>query len=241
MTKYIKEFTIPYYDTDSGGLLRSEAILAYMAETSSWHSDSLGVGHKLLNSKGYGWMLNRWEAEFIGYPKAKDNVVIETWTSSFDRFYATREFTMKNAEGKILAKAATQWIFLDMNKKKPVRIPLEIQERYSFVDENHFEGYTQLKSFESSDGSLITVRRSDIDTNQHVNNIRYVEWMQEGIPDKIIDNKRISKLAANYRKEVLPGDTVLSSIRADDERADSYWHVISVNGETNAIGFTQWK
>lgn len=241
MTKYVKGFTIPYFDTDTSGLIRPETVLAYMAETSSWHSDSLGVGHMLLNCKGYGWMLNRWEAEFIGYPKAKEKVTIETWTSSFDRFYATREFTMRNAEGELLAKASTQWIFLDMNKKKPMRIPLEIRERYSFLEEINFKGFTHLESFEFSSGNMITVRKSDIDNNQHVNNIKYIEWMQEEIPNDVFDNRRIKKLAVNYRKEVLPGDSVMSSVTPDITIQGAFWHIISVNGETNALGYTQWK
>lgn len=215
--------------------------MEYMAETSSWHSDSLGVGHKLLNSKGYGWMLNRWEAEFIEYPEAKDTVVIETWTSSFDRFYATREFVMKNSVGKLFAKASTQWIFLDMNKKRPIRIPSDIQERYSFVKENNFEGFTQLKSFVPGEGETFSVRRSDIDNNRHVNNIRYIEWMQEKVPQDILDNKMIVRLAVNYKKEVLPGSKVLSAAMKDEAEGLSFWHVISVDGEINALGFTQWK
>lgn len=241
MTKFTKEFRIPYFDTDPRGILRPEIVLAYMAETSSWHSDSLGVGHKLLNANGYGWMLNRWEAEFIKLPQAKEKVIIRTWTSSFDRFYATREFNMEDEEGNLLAKASTQWIFLDMKKKRPIRIPKEIQEKYSFIEEHGFDGYTDLKPMDATEGRTISTRKSDIDNNNHVNNIRYIEWMLEQVPEDVLGNKDLKRLAVNYKKEVLLGDTVRSSLAVDPVNRGRLLHLISVDGETNALGMTEWK
>lgn len=241
MTKFMKEFLIPYFDTDPKGTLRPEIVLSYMAETSFWHSDSLGVGHKLLNAKGYGWMLNRWEAEFFMLPQAKERVVIMTWTSSFDRFYAAREFTMEDENSSLLAKASTRWIFLDMKKKRPIRIPGEIQEKYSFLNEHCFEGYTELKPLYVSEGSAITTRKSDIDNNNHVNNIRYIEWMLEQIPEDVLGSRSLKKLAVNYKKEVLLGDTISTSIAADPENEGRFLHLISVDGENNALGMTEWK
>lgn len=241
MTKFTKEFLIPYYDTDPKGVLRPEIVLSYMAETSSWHSDSLGVGHKLLNASGYGWMLNRWEAEFIELPKAKEKAIVKTWTSSFDRFYATREFNMEDERGNLLVKASTQWIFLDMKKKRPIRIPMEIQVKYSFIEEHGFDGYTDLKPFEAAAGRTITTRKSDIDNNNHVNNIRYIEWMLEKIPDEVSKDKKLKRLAVNYKKEVLLGDTIRSILTTDTVSGDRFFHLISVDGETNALGMTEWK
>jgi acyl-ACP thioesterase len=48
-------------------------------------------------------------------------------------------------------------------------------------------------------------------------------------------------LAVNYKKEVLLGDTVRSSIAADPENEGRFLHLISVDGENNALGMTEWK
>ncbi len=243
MSKYWKKFTIPYYDTNSEGYIKPENILSYMAETSSWHSDSLGLGFYELSKKNYAWMLLRWEAEILKYPKAKDNVVIGTWTSGFDRFYATREFVMIDESGDIVAKATTKWFFLDIKKRRPKRIPDEIQVKYSFVEEFNFPDFTDMDESTGDlvESRLMRVRRSDIDSNNHVNNIRYIEWMQEGLEDRVLDNMKLHKLGIVYKKEILPGDEFKTNWWRDEKRDKYFNHAISVNGELNAQGFTLWK
>jgi acyl-ACP thioesterase len=241
MAKYNKKFLIPYYDTDVKGKLKPESVLSYMAETSSWHSDNVGVGHKLLNANGYGWMLNRWEVEIYSLPSAKEEVTVQTWTSGFDKFYAERQFCMKDSSGADIAKASTQWIFLEMGKKRPRRVPDEIKEKYNFINEMNFSEYTELKPFDFEPGKIITTRRSDIDNNNHVNNIRYVEWMFEGIPQADIINKELFKIAIKFNKEIRLGDEVATFAIADSDKTTAYRHIISVKGEINAIGYTEWK
>ncbi|MCR3956865.1 MAG: thioesterase [Gudongella sp.] len=242
MSKYWKEFTIPYYDTDGEGYIRPENILAYMAETSNWHSDSLEVGFSELSKHGHAWMLLRWEAEIVKYPRAKDRVRVGTWTSSFDRFYATREFVLTNEEGILLAKATTKWFFLDIKRRRPKRIPEDLQRSYSFVEEFNFPDFTEMKDLDGdiAESGPFRARRSDIDNNNHVNNIRYIEWLQEGLGEEIYLSKRIQRLGIIYKKEVLLGDSFSTGFIMDEDRPGHINHVISVDGETNALGYTQW-
>ncbi|MGM0397064.1 MAG: acyl-[acyl-carrier-protein] thioesterase [Bacillota bacterium] len=242
MSKFWKKFTIPYYDTDSEGYIRPENILAYMAETSNWHSDYLHVGFEDLARNNQAWMLLRWEAQFNRYPKAKEEVSIGTWTSGFDRFYATREFVLTDKNGELLAKATTKWVFLDLEKRRPRRIPEEIQERYSFVEEFNFPRLTEMKqlSGEIVETGPIRVRKSDIDNNNHVNNIRYIEWMQEGLPEEIYNDMRIHRLGIVFKKEILLGDSFVTLWRKGEEEGHLD-HLISVHGEQNAQGYTLWK
>jgi acyl-ACP thioesterase len=242
MSKYWKEFTIPYYDTDREGYIKPENILAYMAETSNWHSDSLKVGFEDLSSNGHAWMLLRWEAEILKYPRAKDRVRVGTWTSGFDRFYATREFVLTGEEGDLLAKATTKWLFLDIEKRRPKRIPEDIQRSYSFVEEFNFPHFTEMKEVHEDivESKPYRVRRSDIDNNDHVNNIRYIEWMQEGLDKEILGNMRIKRLGIVYKKEVLLGDSFTVGWAEKEGESGHIDHVISVDGETNAQGYTKW-
>ena len=242
MSKYWKEFTIPYYDTDREGYIKPENILAYMAETSNWHSDSLHVGFRELSKNGHAWMLLRWEAEILKYPRAKDRVRIGTWTSGFDRFYATREFVLTSQEGDLLARATTKWFFLDIDRRRPKRIPEEIQKSYSFVEEFNFPEFGAMKELEGDmkESGPFRVRRSDIDNNDHVNNIRYIEWIQEGLDGEVYQDMRIRRLGMVYKKEVLFGDSFMTGHMRDEENPNHMDHVISVDGEINAQAYTEW-
>jgi acyl-ACP thioesterase len=45
---------------------------------------------------------------------------------------------------------------------------------------------------------------SDIDTNGHMNNCRYIEWALDLIDLDVFKNKSIQYLAINYLKEIQP-------------------------------------
>ncbi|WP_409226775.1 acyl-ACP thioesterase domain-containing protein [Gudongella sp. SC589] len=123
MSKFWKEFTVPYYDTYREGYIRPENILAYMAETSNWHSDSLQVGFRELSRNGHAWMLLRWEAEILKYPRAKEKVRVGTWTSSFDRFYATREFVLTGGDGGAPCKGHHKMVLSGYRKEETKEDP----------------------------------------------------------------------------------------------------------------------
>lgn len=243
MKKYWKEFIIPYYDTDAEGYIKVENILLYMAETSSWHSDSLGVGVGKLSKKNYAWMLNNWEVEIFKFPKVKETVSIGTWASKLDRFFATREFAMVNTDGDIIAKASTKWFFIDIKRRRPIRIPVEIHKKYSCIEEFNLTEDSNIGKFSCDmiESRPVVVRKSDIDNNNHVNNIRYIEWMQEGFDSDIINDLRIYKLGIVYKKEILLGDTIISKYCENKNINGRFEHVISVNNKQNALGYTQWK
>jgi acyl-ACP thioesterase len=49
---------------------------------------------------------------------------------------------------------------------------------------------------------------SDIDYNGHVNNVRYIQWIQDSIDPAVLEQARQARLDINYLGEVKPGETV---------------------------------
>ena len=242
MTRYRKEFIIPYYDTDKKGFIQSAALLTYMGETSSLHSDSLNVGIEELRKHNYGWMLNRWRVRFYKYPRVKERIIVETWNSGIDRFYATREFKIFDDTENLLVNATSQWIFLDMDKKRPKRIPKDFNEIYSQEDEKLLHDYFDFSLGFETDSSLdLNVRKSDIDYNNHVNNVKYLDWMMEQIPLELDNSSKLYELDIHYKKEVVLGNLISSSLMKSEENPTIFLHKISHNSEIHALGRTVWK
>lgn len=245
MSKYKKEFIIYYCDSDKNGIVKPESLLIYMGETSSLHSDSLGVGINELRKHNYGWILNRWKVKFNKYPKVKDKIIIETWTSGFDKFYATREFVIFDENREELVRATTLWVFLNIEKKRPIRIPKEFNSKYNILDEKLFNDY-----YDFGDNILIdrysdfNVRKSDIDYNDHVNNVNYLNWMLEVIPEEIDEKYNLVELDIHYKKEIKLGQSILTSINKGNLNGSKmeFIHNTIEKGqhEVNAFGRTLW-
>uniref|UniRef100_A0A6N2M3L1 Acyl-ACP thioesterase-like C-terminal domain-containing protein n=1 Tax=Salix viminalis TaxID=40686 RepID=A0A6N2M3L1_SALVM len=56
-------------------------------------------------------------------------------------------------------------------------------------------------------------KRSDLDMNHHVNNVRYVNWMLETIPRKFLENYRLTRITLEYRRECSSSDMVQSLVK----------------------------
>lgn len=241
--KYRKEFIIPYYDSDKNGTVFPTSLLAYMGETSSFHSDFLGVGINELRKRNYGWMLNRWKVIFHRYPKVKEKIIVETWTSGFDKFYATREFVIFDENNKIVGQATTLWIFLDIIRKRPIRIPKEFNDIYDILDEKLLHNFYDFNQDFIEDKKLIfNVRKSDIDYNNHVNNVKYLNWMLEVVPDNIEDDYLLSEFDILYKKEVTYGNQIQSLLSKEiGEEYKEFIHRINGDEEVSCLGRTVWN
>lgn len=242
MTKYSRDFVIPYYECNKTGLVRPASILAYMAEVSTLQSDCLGVGIVELLNNNQAWMLNRWRVKFLKYPKAQERIKVETWCSSIDRFYALREFAVYNESGEKIIKASTQWVLVDTLKKRPKRVPQDMIEIYGSISEKHFEDFYDFRADFDTDmenAEDFHVRKSDIDCNNHVNNVKYLGWIVEPIPLEIDENNLLYELEIMYKKQIKYGELICSSyIKSDEE--NTFLHKISNGEEVNALGKTKW-
>lgn len=241
MNKYYKEFTIADVDTDDEGFMKVDRILSYMAETSTWHTNALGLGIDEIRKNNYGWMLIKWELQIINYPKARDTVTIVTWTSGFDKFYAFREFEILDSSGILITKASSLWVFLDINKRRPIRIPSDIIQNYSTSQQKSFDDFSNIEI----EGNLLyksdefKVVEDDLDENNHVNNIRYIEWLFLGLAEKEKEY-RITRLAINYKKELLLGDCLFTEV-IKSKQEDKLYHRISTSKKINALALSFWE
>ncbi|AEF93400.1 acyl-ACP thioesterase [Desulfotomaculum nigrificans CO-1-SRB] len=242
--KYRKEFEVHYYEINQFEEATPVAVLNYLEETAVAHSESVGVGISKLKSQGVAWMLNRWHIKMEKYPLWNEKIVIETWPSRFERFYATREFNIRDSYDHIIGRASSLWVFLNIEKKRPLRIPDKIKDAYGTdphraIDEPFGELYNLDDSVEKKE---FRVRRSDIDTNNHVNNAKYVDWVLETIPAEIYHNYTLASLEVLYRKEVAFGATIWAGCQGIGKGLNPvYAHSIMNQDGNLALARTMWQ
>ncbi len=242
---YKKDFEVRYYEIDKFQKATLLTLLNFLEEAAICHSEAAGFGVSRLLEMGRGWVLNRWLLEIDDYPRLGDTVTVETWPSFIEKFYSIREFSVWDRSGRDIVKARSLWIFLDINKRRPVRIPSDFPEAYGFNDkkalERDFSDFEHVEKFDFSAG--FNVRRSDIDTNNHVNNARYVEWMLETTPFDVYESGSPSEIEIIYKKETGLGRSVVSKCAFVDGVPGQFYHSITdaESGIELAAGKIMWR
>ena len=101
------------------------------------------------------------------------------------RLIATRCFQGADGAGAEVLQAHSEWLYVDMKAQKIAKLPetfadLVPADTPDILFDDIGGKFTQLPEVTSS--VEIRVRQSDLDFNDHVNNVHYVEWMLETMP-----------------------------------------------------------
>lgn len=211
MSKYEVNFTVNNFECNKFGLLSEVNFLKFLGESALIHSDSCSLEEKLNQNKNTAWMIQKWKVEINKYPKALDNIEIKTWSSDTYKFYASREYEVYLAKDKI-AKASSVWLYIDLDRRMPTRIPKKFKELFALEENRIFEDYANL-DYDISDFKEVAyeeiVKREDIDYNNHVNNAVYFKWMIESIEDKYYEEYILKDVEILYKKETMYKDRIL--------------------------------
>lgn len=203
-------FKIHTYDVDFKNKVRLSSIFNYMQEAATNHANHLKIGYDNLLEEDLFWVLSRVKIEIIHLPKLGDEIRIETWPKGTDKLFALRDFKIFNSENKIIAKATTAWLIIDSNKMRPKR-PKLYTEKLPYLNVEHALCEVPSKITWSDKPQFVFEKKvgySDIDINQHMNNVKYVELLMDSFPQSIFEEKQICSMQINFTSECKFGDII---------------------------------
>ncbi len=244
--RFIRSNEVHCYEIGSNGEATPIALLGYLEDAALSNTDAVGNGVESMKAAGAAWILNRWMLSVERYPSLGERITVATWPSSFERFYARREFTVLDADSKPLARASSLWIYLNTERKRPARIPGELAKVYCMRPDRALDmEFTDINAeVESEFEREFFVRRNDIDINLHVNNKKYVEWLLESVPDETYEGCRLKFLDAVYRQEINKGSVICSgcSTETSGSQEIGFAHMIrSSDGPVLFEARTRWE
>ena len=176
-------------------------LLGILQDIAGEHADMLGFGYNDLLQQQCFWVLIRQKLRMEFWPQWNDTITVKTWPQPLSGIYAFREYEIFVGDKKA-GDCSTTWITLDSETRKPKKL----ENTYEYLDVNTKLklDYTaqkivmppnveKLKSFE--------VRNSDLDINEHVNNIKYSQWILDAIAFEYHKNYLIEEYEVNFMGE----------------------------------------
>jgi len=87
------------------------------------------------------------------------------------------------------------------------------------------------------------VRYSDLDINQHVNNVKFVEWVVEGVPAATLNASAPSELEINFLAEAFHEDQILATCSPQAPDNTLFHHSLTrrQDGRELARARTKWR
>ena len=242
---WTESFRVRTYESDANGMLYPAALCGYLQEAAGNHARSLGFSIEQMNAQGLTWMLSRLRLEIQRFPTRRDKLEVETWPSGSEGLLAHRDFLVRDGSGREVARATTAWLIIDVARRRPTRIPSPITSLPLSRRERALAGTDErLPSIEHCQWEAgVQVRWSDLDVNRHTNNIRYVAWVMDCTPSKVLEAKKLAALDVDFVAESSLEEQL--RIRVDGSTGDADGRLLHQvervdSGEVIARARTRW-
>lgn len=219
---YTQKYQINTTNVNSNQRLGLTGILGFLQDAASEHAENLGFGLEDMIAKGVIWVLVRQKLKMYQWPNWRDVVTIKTWPKPVKGLYAFREFEIFVNDEKI-GECSTSWMVLDIKKRRPVKAEI-INELMKFREDYSLD-FTAEKVIlpdEFSDVKSYEVRNSDIDMNNHVNNIKYSQWSLDSIPFEYHKSHVVDEFEINFISETFLGDKIDCFLQIDHDESEIF-------------------
>lgn len=228
---FIYETTVAYSDIGPDQRLSHQGLLRILQEAASVASDEVGYGLKDIPRNGVHWILTGWRLELSSRPWWRTDLRVETWPRTMDGFASDRSFLVYAGEERI-ARADSRWVLVSMETGKPVRVSAAVRDAYQpqLDDMELFGGKPIPHNGRTPEGTPavfeMTVGRRDIDTNYHVNNLHYLDYAIEALPEVYRDLPATVEIV--FRRQILLG----TPIRCLYSQTEDGKHQVEIQSES---------
>ncbi|MDX9867358.1 MAG: thioesterase [Kiritimatiellia bacterium] len=207
-------FCVRAYECDVRNCVTLPSCCNYLQEIAGNHARDLGLGIQTLQEAGFTWMLARLRLAVSRYAAWRKTLRIRTWPAGTrGRVTALRDFVCRDEAGALLLEGVSEWLYVDLAANRIVRLPPAFAALAP-------EGTPRVALPPAPEppapepaaewSATLTVRRSDHDFNNHVNNAHYVAWALECLPDDWTGTRQVGELDIAYKSAAAWGDTILS-------------------------------
>jgi acyl-ACP thioesterase len=206
-----EKLNVRFGSVDRSDRLTLWSIFDFFQEAAISHATALGLGREDMASSGQAWILARLSLFVERRPAYGEVIEVSTWPRGGEKLFAYRDYAIRDTEGNSLVRGRASWLVLDTVKRRPLR-PLAALEKPLPLNEGidaFPAGAPGLNVREDlSKNGERTAFYSDIDFLGHMNNARYIQWIQDATDMDILTKASQIRLDINYLSEVMPGNTV---------------------------------
>ncbi|KAJ9168406.1 hypothetical protein P3X46_019934 [Hevea brasiliensis] len=223
-----QNFSIRSYEIGADRTASIETLMNHLQETALNHVKTAGLlvdgfgSTPEMSKRNLIWVVTRMQVLVDRYPTWGDVVQVDTWVSASGKNGMRRDWLVRDSKtGETLTRASSVWVMMNKLTRRLSKIPEEVRgeiEPYFLnsdlvVDEDS----RKLPKLDENTADYVlkglTPRWSDLDINQHVNNVKYIGWILESAPLPILESHELSAITLEYRREC-GRDSVLQSLTA---------------------------
>ena len=227
---YHLSFDITDLHADCFGRLKPSSILYFVQEAAGKHWQH--IEGETQQACSLYWVIIRHRVQISRLPRRGETIRLETWPMPTTRVAYPRSVVAYDANGGELFRSISLWVLMDPQSRAMVLPGKSGITVNGILQGGELPSPASLAPVTLADESLRTVRFTDLDVNDHMNNARYLDWLMDLLPGSFHKTHVIRDMTLGYMAEATEGDGLLQQWQLE-ENGHLRLEILRPGGEKN--------
>lgn len=198
---YSQKFTISDMEVDRYGRMKLSSLLYYAQEAAGKHSALLGADYDSLAQKRLFWAVSRHRVQISRLPVLGETITVETWPMPTSRVAYPRSLVAYDAQGNEVFRSISLWVLMDSENRVMVLPGKSGVEVKGTLTGSELALPHSLVPKDMPNTVQRTVTYTCLDRNGHMNNTRYLDWVDDLLPSSFHRDHTPKELIIFYANE----------------------------------------
>ena len=201
-----------------------------------------------LTERNITWVFYKYNIKVNRYPEYEEKIRVKTVAEEFTKFYALRSYEIYDEKNIKIVEGSALFLLIDIIKRRAIKITDDQYKAYN-VDKNSttkkligsLERLEKVKNKEYV--SNFKVRYSDIDFNKHVNNVKYVQWFMDSVPQEIREEYELKEIDILFEHECYYNDEIkcVCEIHKNEDNLLVLSNIQDKDGKELTVFVSKWQ
>ncbi len=237
MHPYQHDYLVTDAHVDCFGRLKSSMLLFFCQDVAGHHCLQLGTDYDSLARKNLFWAIIRQKVQITRLPRSGETIHVQTWPMPTTRTCYPRSTVAYDQEGNELFRSIGMWVLMDRTTRAmilPGKSGVTVQ---GLLTGTELATPGSLSPKQLANLSLRQVSYSDLDRNGHMNNTKYLEWMDDLLPSAFHRDNVPKEFTVCYHSEARETDELHMSWQVNEENLFQIesWRETPENGSFHRI------
>ncbi len=203
-----KDFELTDIYVDRYGRLKPSAILLFAQEIAGMHCTQLAVDSHILEKQRLFWAVSRHKVQIARLPMIGETIHVETWPMPTTRVAYPRSMVAYDENGNECFRSVSLWVLMDLDTRNMI-----LPGKSGIIVSGTVRGGELAIPGGLIPKPLGSVRRrtvcfTDLDRNGHMNNTRYLDWIDDLLPSSFHLSHSLKEMTVCYLSEAREDQTL---------------------------------
>ncbi len=213
---FCKKFTLTATHVDCFGRAKPSALLFFAQEAAGAHCTQLAVDYDTLKKQNLFWAVIRSRVQISRMPTLGQTLSLETWPMPTTRSSFPRSTVAYDEKGREVFRVISLWVLMDATRRTMVLPGKSEIALTGTVRGNELVAPGSIVPKAMENAYTRKVGYTDLDRNLHMNNTRYLDWVDDLLPAEFHKAHPLRDFTVCYLNEAKEGQTLTLNWQLSD-------------------------